>query len=118
MTSTFLLITASIILGFIIVLFGIIISQKKNALLDISDIKRDVARLFEPKPNGPVHVLFCVADHFEPGNGNAGPNEQKIRVDEWLHSYPKLASKHQDSDGVYPQHTFFFPPPLRHPGPS
>jgi len=54
--------------------------------------------------------MFCFVDHFEPGNRNAVPELQRSRVDAWVKRYPKLASKHLDSDGVCPQHTFFFPP--------
>ena len=54
--------------------------------------------------------MFAFVDHFEPGNRNAPPEQQKARVDAWVQGYPILASKHRDSDGICPQHTFFFPP--------
>jgi len=54
--------------------------------------------------------MFCIVDHFEPGNRNATSKQQKERVDAWVEKYPALASKHKDSDGICPQHTFFFPP--------
>jgi len=76
----------------------------------VSDIKRSLIKFFLPKPKDNIHIMFCFVDHFEPGNRNATPEQQKARVDAWVKRYPKLASKHQDSDGVYPQHTFFFPP--------
>ena len=63
----------------------------------------------EPAPGGPVHVLFCVADHFEPGWNHADPALQIERVDEWVKEYPSLADEFRDADGVRPQHTFFFP---------
>jgi len=54
--------------------------------------------------------MFCFVDHFEPGNGGADLEEQIRRVDAWVERYPELAARHQDSDGICPQHTFFFPP--------
>lgn len=54
--------------------------------------------------------MFAFADHFEPGNRNARVERQKERVDAWVERYPVLANRHCDSDGVCPQHTFFFPP--------
>lgn len=76
----------------------------------LSDFTRDFIRFFKPKPVKTIHIIFCVADHFEPGNRNAGPEQQKARVDAWVERYPKLAEKHRDFDGICPQHTFFFPP--------
>ena len=99
-----------LIAGFIIILFGIAILHKKMRYWILSDVKRDVTRIFEQKPKGTIHVIFCVANHFEPGNGYASPKEQRVRVNEWLEIYPRLASRHRDSDGVHPQHSFFFPP--------
>ena len=54
--------------------------------------------------------MFAFVDHFEPGNQDATPEQQKERVSAWVKRYPELASEHKDSDGVCPQHTFFFPP--------
>ena len=54
--------------------------------------------------------MFAFVDHFEPGNGNASIDEQKTRVSTWVERYPVVAGKHVDSDGICPQHTFFFPP--------
>jgi len=96
---------------FLICLFLLlIILKKKMQYWLISDIKRGVSRFFQPKPKGPIHIMFAFVDHFEPGNRNAPPEQQKARVDAWVQEYPILASKHRDSDGICPQHTFFFPP--------
>jgi hypothetical protein len=84
--------------------------KKKMQYWIISDIKRDVTRFFQPKPKDAIHIMFCFVDHFEPGNRDATPELQESRVDAWVNRYPELASKHRDSDGVCPQHTFFFPP--------
>jgi len=92
-------------------LLGLVsVFRKKMQYWILSDIKRDIIRIFLPKPKGPIHIMFCFVDHFEPGNGNAGVKEQKERVDAWVERYPKLVRKHKDSDGISPQHTFFYPP--------
>ncbi len=58
---------------------------------------------------GPVHVLFCVADHFEPGVGEPGIEAECARVQHWLERYPALADRFRDADARPPRHTFFFP---------
>lgn len=95
----------------IIFFFLLVISLKKKIHYWII---RDIFRYFEEfiatRSDRTLHIMFCMADHFEPGNRNADLKKQKARVDTWIERYPKLASSHQDSDGVCPQHTFFFPP--------
>ena len=56
-----------------------------------------------------VHLLLCVADHFEPGNGNASPELARSRVGRWVRDYPRCFSNMRDSDGKPPRHTFFYP---------
>ncbi len=67
-----------------------------------------------PKSDGPIHIIFCFVDHFEPANGGVSPERQKKRVDAWIKGYPKIANIHYDADGVCPQHTWFYPPHLDH----
>lgn len=110
MSLNLLLVTVLVITSCIIILFWITILRKKMQYWFFSKFKRNVKRLFRSKPKGPLHVVFCVVDHFEPGNQNASLKDQTVRVDEWLKKYPKLASRHRDSDGFHPQHTFFLPP--------
>ena len=59
------------------------------------------------------HVLFALCDHFEPlhagTNGKASFEVGMRRVERWHSEYPLLADQFRDSDGVAPQHTFFFP---------
>jgi hypothetical protein len=68
-------------------------------------------RLARPRPRhaGPLHVIFCFIDHFEPGRGGAGLDRQRARVRRWCESYPRLCEGHRDADGRPPRHTFFFP---------
>ena len=55
-------------------------------------------------------VYVCVADHYEPFfGGRVTPQQAAARVDEWITTYPQIASKHRDSSGRAPQHTFFYP---------
>ena len=57
----------------------------------------------------PLHLLFCVADHFEPNNRNADAITQRTRVERWAREYPRLARQFRDADGYRPRHTFFIP---------
>ena len=58
---------------------------------------------------GPVHIMFCFVDHYEPMWRGADPETQRNRVDRWCRDYRELAGRHRDSDGRPPQHSFFYP---------
>src|SRR5262249_34878351 len=62
-----------------------------------------------PEPGRSIHLLLCVADHFEPKLGNAPPHIARERVQRWVEEYPKLFVTFRDSDGQMPRHTFFYP---------
>ena len=62
-----------------------------------------------PRPSGPVHVMFCFVDHFEPMWAGADAATQRARVDRWCRDYRLLADRHRDADGRPPQHSFFYP---------
>ena len=62
-----------------------------------------------PCAGKPVHMLLCIADHFEPGNGRATPEVARRRMRRWVEEYPRLCRDHRDSDGRPPRHTFFYP---------
>lgn len=56
------------------------------------------------------HVLFCKTDHFEPvAARRSAVARERARMRTWLTEYPRLAGRHWDSDGVPPQHTWFYP---------
>ncbi|MBU2979202.1 hypothetical protein [Alteromonas sp. C1M14] len=60
--------------------------------------------------SGPVHVMFCFVDHYEPQWKNKDNIElERQRVDRWMQDYPKMASQFTDADGCHPKHSFFFP---------
>jgi len=62
-----------------------------------------------PPVDGPIHVMFCFVDHFEPAWGKVDLATQRARVDRWCRDYRALAAAHRDADGRMPQHTFFYP---------
>ena len=72
-------------------------------------------RLTRPKPEAPVHLIFALADHFEPSivpeNGLArAPHElQERRLDFWCREYPQVAEPYRDNDGRPFVHTYFYP---------
>jgi len=57
----------------------------------------------------PRHLIFCVADHFEPFRGNATPEEARRHVARWVDGYPSAVDGFVDADGCGPRHTFFYP---------
>src|SRR5688572_6018913 len=59
------------------------------------------------RPGEPVHVLICVADHYEPKLGGAGPAQAAARVARWADEYPRRFARFRDADGRPPQHTYF-----------
>jgi hypothetical protein len=81
--------------------------------------KRPIARWLVPyllqahrrlrRPRGPIHVLICIADHFEPRMGNVPDEVARARVERWVRGYPESFGEYRDSDGRTPRHTFFYP---------
>ncbi len=56
-----------------------------------------------------THLLFCVADHFEPlGNADSAPAARAALAD-WLETYERRLGDFRDADGCPPRHTFFYP---------
>src|SRR4051794_33138813 len=62
-----------------------------------------------PRVDGPIDVMVCIADHFEPAWSGASLPTQRERVERWTRDYPRLADAHRDSDGRPVQWTFFYP---------
>ncbi len=58
----------------------------------------------------PVHVLLCVADHYEPKVGRPSDTVARSRVERWVRDYPRQFGGFRDSDGYAPRHSFFYPP--------
>ena len=55
------------------------------------------------------HIYFCLADHYEPYFNQVDQKTARTLVDNWVKSYRAVASKHSDSDGNPPQHSYFYP---------
>jgi len=90
-----------------LVAFWMILKKKNMDIWFVSYLKNVISR---PKVDGPVHVLFCFVDHFEPQWKNRDNIElERARVDRWFKDYPLMAEQHKDADGHMPQHSFFYP---------
>jgi len=73
-------------------------------------LKQEWQRCFRPAQcYGPVHIMFCFVDHYEPEWSGADMAVQRRRVKEWVDKYPPLVLHHKDADGCYPKHSFFYP---------
>ena len=59
--------------------------------------------------SGPLHVMFCVADHFEPFRGGVDGAAALATVGRWVSEYPRCFAGYRDADGMPPRHTFFYP---------
>lgn len=67
------------------------------------------ARRRRPRSDEEVHVLLCVADHYEPKQYRPSSEVSRARVRRWVEDYPRQFDRFRDSDGRTPRHTFFFP---------
>lgn len=68
-----------------------------------------VTRPLIPSKPGLKHLMFCLADHFEPYWNSADESTAKNRLDSWTGSYPEIAVNFIDADGMHPRHSFFYP---------
>lgn len=72
-------------------------------------------RITRAHARGRVHLIFALADHFEPaivpgdGRARAPLAEQNRRVAWWCAEYPKGLGNYRDVDGHGFAHTYFFP---------
>lgn len=72
-------------------------------------------RLTRRGPEGHVHLIMALADHFEPaidargGAVRVGRDEQTRRLELWCREYPQLAGAWRDHDGRPFVHSYFFP---------
>jgi hypothetical protein len=64
---------------------------------------------------GPVHLIFALADHFEPaidpedGQKRVPRSEQERRLESWMREYPTIVDQWRDHDGRPFVHTYFYP---------
>jgi hypothetical protein len=67
------------------------------------------------RQRGSVHLIFCVADHFEPailpgqGRKRAERNVQQERLEVWFREIPKAVREYRDAEGFPFRHTYFYP---------
>ncbi|MBL8521417.1 MAG: hypothetical protein JNK75_12180 [Betaproteobacteria bacterium] len=83
--------------------------------------QRDIDRWFMPYlrqrlqgtrhavADGPLHVMFCFVDHFEPLAAGADDATGLARVQRWARDYRRAVAGRRDADGRPPVHTFFYP---------
>jgi hypothetical protein len=70
---------------------------------------REVRKRRPVRRDEEVHLLLCIADHYEPIGANASRAEADACVSRWLRDYPARLGGFRDSDGRPPRHTFFYP---------
>jgi hypothetical protein len=70
---------------------------------------RERGRRRDPRPDEDVHLLLCVADHYEPRENRADAAVSHARVRRWVTDYPRQFARFRDSDGRTPRHSFFYP---------
>ena len=63
----------------------------------------------KPKSDKVKHIYVCLADHYEPYFGQASQDHARGLVDDWVKHYREISSKHSDSFGNPPQHSYFYP---------
>ena len=81
-------------------------------LLSVALFKYSMAKITSvmTRQNKPIHLFFCLADHYEPGHGQVDKATETARLRELLEKYPRIADRHMDASGVKPMRTWFFPP--------
>jgi hypothetical protein len=61
------------------------------------------------RAEGPRHLLFCVADHYEPLGRGVDRAQGLAMVDRWVQEYPSRFEIYRDADGRPPCHSIFYP---------
>ncbi len=90
----------------------LILLQNKFKLYSFSTINwvyRIVKNTFEKK-HSPIHIVFSLVDHYEPGTGGVSQSVEQQRVDNLISNFPQFAQRHLDSSGNCFKMTWFFPP--------
>jgi hypothetical protein len=92
----------------ICVVTGVIL-KKKNMHLWLGDYVLSKLK-GKPKTKGPIHVMFCFVDHYEPQWGKPDSLDiERARVDRWHQEYPPAFGHIKDADGCLPKHSYFYP---------
>ena len=69
-------------------------------------------RLYRRKSgsHGTRHIIFLVCDHFEPRHGIIREEQAGARLQRWAKEYAIFQRRCQESFGISPKHTWFYPP--------
>lgn len=105
--STVLWLVAALPLALAVVAF--IVLRQRGMDLWLPTYLRTRSRRRRPEAGKPIHVILCIADHWEPMHGRVSPEQSMERVEFWVQEYPVVFGHFRDSDGRPPRHTFFFP---------
>jgi len=99
-----------LVLTIALIVLGVFAGPVRHRGIDLWIISYLFQGLGRPlRTDKPVHVLICIADHFEPRWGNVPEEVARSRVEKWVRDYPERFGKFHDSDGRTPRHTFFYP---------
>jgi hypothetical protein len=72
-------------------------------------------RLARHQPANKTHLIFALADHFEPaimpedGSARAPHAEQERRLERWCREYPENFAQMRDAEGQPFVHTYYYP---------
>lgn len=84
--------------------------RQRNVHLWFNDYMKGMSARREVHADRPVtDVLVCVADHYEPRWATTDEALEAQRVGLWSEKLPVTLANRKDSNGVAPQHTFFYP---------
>ena len=70
---------------------------------------KEIPKRRSPRRGDEVHLLLCVADHYEPKQNRPPAEVSRARVRRWVHDYPRQFGRFRDADGRTPRHSFFYP---------
>ena len=73
------------VLGLLLALEGL---MRRNLHCWLPTYVREMSRRGDPGPEEEVHLLLCVADHFEPKGANKISRAGRELVQRWLREYP------------------------------
>jgi hypothetical protein len=102
----FLAVLITLLVGFILLLVEV---RRRSMDRWLVSYLRQMPKRRARRPTPEIHVLLCIADHYEPQWGKPGADVAQARVDSWVREYPRCFGAFRDSDCRPPRHTFFFP---------
>lgn len=111
----FLLLTGLLLCAAAIISLAILL-RRRGQLRWLLHYLFQVGKRRSPGSDEEIHLLLCIADHFEPRAQNVGLTQGQARVEHWLTEYPRQFGGFRDSDGKPPRYSFFFPIEQYEPG--